>query len=142
MWEAFAERMETEQLPVSVVKVDCMANRNLCMEQKVQAFPLLRLFRHGAPQPPDYRSDRTLEALTEFVSARLAQDHQLELMPPAEKEAHLERKKETEAEHPRLYDVWLSHGQQGKFTINVVAVCCGYATCVCTFICSDAIAMY
>lgn len=48
-------QVERERLPVSVVKVDCVANRDLCMKNKVQAFPMLRLFKDGEAQPPDYR---------------------------------------------------------------------------------------
>lgn len=36
VWEAFAEMAENEGLAVSVVKIDCMANQNLCMAQKIQ----------------------------------------------------------------------------------------------------------
>lgn len=36
VWEAFAERVEAEDLPVSIVKVDCIANHNLCTQQRIQ----------------------------------------------------------------------------------------------------------
>mmetsp|Transcript_7948 Transcript_7948/g.13183 ORF Transcript_7948/g.13183 Transcript_7948/m.13183 type:complete len:464 (+) Transcript_7948:78-1469(+) len=100
VWEAFAEKMATDEMPVSVVKVDCIANRKLCMQQKIQAFPLLRLFKHGTAQPPDYRSDRTVEALTEFVSQRLAKDEVLSLMAPHERVEHEEKAKEDRDDHP------------------------------------------
>ena len=35
VWEAFAEAASKEDLPVSIVKVDCAANSKLCIEQKV-----------------------------------------------------------------------------------------------------------
>ena len=35
VWEAFAERIGNEDLPVSVVKVDCIANMKLCSDQRV-----------------------------------------------------------------------------------------------------------
>lgn len=100
VWEAFAERMEIEQLPVSVIRVDCIENRELCMTEKIQAFPMLRLFKHAVVQPPDYRSDRTLEALTEFVKGRLAKDEVLALMPPQEREEHEEQRKLEKDDHP------------------------------------------
>lgn len=84
--------MEVDSLPVSVVQVDCVENRDLCAEQKVQAFPLLRMFKKGEPQSPDYRSDRTVDAFVEYVSSQLAQDEQLSLMKPEERKAHLDRK--------------------------------------------------
>ena len=39
VWEALAERVEAEDLPVSIVKVDCVANQNLCMQQRIQVLP-------------------------------------------------------------------------------------------------------
>eukprot|EP00598_Pedospumella_elongata_P004988 CAMPEP_0184967762 /NCGR_PEP_ID=MMETSP1098-20130426/1017_1 /TAXON_ID=89044 /ORGANISM="Spumella elongata, Strain CCAP 955/1" /LENGTH=392 /DNA_ID=CAMNT_0027489261 /DNA_START=249 /DNA_END=1427 /DNA_ORIENTATION=+ len=100
VWEAFAEKMAIDEMPVSVIKVDCVSNRELCMDQKIQAFPMLRLFKHGEVQPPDYRSDRTVEALTEFVNTRLAKDEVLSLMPAHEREAHVEQAKAERDDHP------------------------------------------
>ena len=59
MWEAFAEEAELAEdtSSVSIVKVDCVANRMLCMEQRVQAFPTLRWFNGQQVALPDYRSD-------------------------------------------------------------------------------------
>lgn len=36
VWEAFAERVQSENLPVSVVRVDCVANPKHCTDQKIQ----------------------------------------------------------------------------------------------------------
>lgn len=100
VYEAFAERIEIEQLPVSVIKVDCIESRDLCMDQKIQAFPNIRLFKHKEAQPPDYRSDRTVDAMLEFVKSRLALDEQIKLMKPEEKEVHEERILEQKDDHP------------------------------------------
>lgn len=100
VWEAFAERVEIDNIPVSVVTVDCVANRDLCMEQKIQAFPLIRMFKHGQVQGPDYRSDRTVDAFVEFANARISQDEQLTLMSPEAKAQHLERKALEKDDHP------------------------------------------
>ena len=35
VWEAFAEAIAAEDLPVSIVKVDCAANAKLCTEQRI-----------------------------------------------------------------------------------------------------------
>lgn len=56
IWEAFAEQVETSNLPVSIIQVDCVENRDLCMQQKIVAFPTMRMFKHGRPQSPDYRA--------------------------------------------------------------------------------------
>eukprot|EP01041_Mallomonas_annulata_P009182 gene9182-19039_t len=100
VWEAFAEKVEEEHLPVSIVQVDCVANRDVCMNNRIQAFPALRLFKDSQAQSPDYRSDRTLEALVEFLHSRLAQDEQVANMDPEAKKAHEERKEMLKDDHP------------------------------------------
>lgn len=100
VWEAFAEKVEADHLPVSVVQIDCVENRDLCMEQKIQAFPMLRLFKRGQVQPPDYRADRTVAAMSEFINSRLALDEQLAMMKPEDAKLHLERKAQERDDHP------------------------------------------
>jgi thiol-disulfide isomerase/thioredoxin len=100
VWEAFAEEIEHQELPISVVTVDCVENRELCMEQKIQAFPMLKLFKHGVFQAPDYRMDRTVQALLEYANQQLAQNEALALMPPHEQIAHLEAKEKNRNDHP------------------------------------------
>ena len=36
VWEALAEKVEEEELPVSIVRVDCIANKDLCIKLKIQ----------------------------------------------------------------------------------------------------------
>eukprot|EP00638_Chattonella_subsalsa_P003595 CAMPEP_0117757558 /NCGR_PEP_ID=MMETSP0947-20121206/14810_1 /TAXON_ID=44440 /ORGANISM="Chattonella subsalsa, Strain CCMP2191" /LENGTH=443 /DNA_ID=CAMNT_0005577489 /DNA_START=32 /DNA_END=1363 /DNA_ORIENTATION=- len=63
-WELFAEDVEQDNdLPVNIVKVDCVENRDLCTEQKIRSFPTLRFFINSVPNMPDYKGDRTREAL-------------------------------------------------------------------------------
>jgi thiol-disulfide isomerase/thioredoxin len=102
VWEAFAETMDRDfrGTPVSIIKVDCVENRDLCMEQKIQAFPSLRMFKDGQPAPPDYRSDRTVDAFTEFVKQFLAVDQQVAAMDAATREAHEIRKENNRNDHP------------------------------------------
>lgn len=100
VWEAFAERVEREQLPVSIVKVDCVANPKLCTENRVQAFPTLKFFKEGAVQAPDYRSDRTVEKLLDHVRSRLSVDEKLAALPQHEQEAHERRLEENRDDHP------------------------------------------
>ena len=35
VWEAFAAAIAAEDLPLSIVKVDCAANAELCIEQRI-----------------------------------------------------------------------------------------------------------
>lgn len=99
VWEAFAERVEADGLPVSVIKVDCVHNRDLCMNQRVQAFPLLRLFRNGESEA-EYRSDRTVDALTEFIKSHLSQEEQLAKLTEAQRQQHLKENEAQKNDHP------------------------------------------
>mgnify|MGYP002012544930 FL=1 len=45
---------------MSIAKVNCVAEGELCKAQRVMAFPTLRFFKHGQPvNAADYRSERT-----------------------------------------------------------------------------------
>eukprot|EP01038_Epipyxis_sp_PR26KG_P010166 gene10166-13674_t len=99
VYEAFAETVDHDQLPVSVIKVDCVNNRDLCMKQRIQAFPLLRWFKHGEGQL-DYRGDRTIEALIDFSKSRLSLDEQVKNMDHHELAVHEERQAQMKDDHP------------------------------------------
>jgi len=100
VWEAFAEKVEEEDLPVSIIKVDCVANQQLCTTQRIQAFPNLRLFKDDVVQPPDYRNDRTVPAMLEFVKSRLAVDDQLAQLHPDQQREHRAKQLELRNDHP------------------------------------------
>jgi hypothetical protein len=70
------------------------------MNQKVQAFPTLRLFKDSVAQPPDYRNDRTVDAFTDYVKSKLSVDEQVKKMAPHEQAAHRERVEEMRDDHP------------------------------------------
>ena len=70
-WEAFAEKLEEEKFEIKVVKIDCVENKDLCFQQQIRAFPTLRLYRDAEVVPPDYREDRTVEALKAHVEKTL-----------------------------------------------------------------------
>jgi len=91
VWEAFAEKAAAENIPISVVKVDCVANRELCTNQRVQAFPLIRFFRNNEAVH-DYRSDRTVDALIEFSRTSLAHEEQLAKLPESQRQADKKEK--------------------------------------------------
>ena len=100
VWEAFAEHVEAEQIPVSIVRVDCVENRDLCMKNKVQAFPMLRLFKDGEIQPPDYRSDRTVDAFTAFLKSKITTDDHVAKLDPAQQEQHKKAEEMRRDDHP------------------------------------------
>lgn len=70
-WEKFAEAIEEMGMPIKVVKIDCQAHSDLCREQAVMAFPTLRWYESGEAQMPDYKSDRTVDALVNFAKRKL-----------------------------------------------------------------------
>jgi len=100
-WEALAEEVErlneagTDALEVDIVKVDCVANRNLCGAQRVQAFPTLRFFKDGAQYGLDYKQDRTVTALIDFLKQKVELEKTMADWHPRRKERMLEIK-----EHP------------------------------------------
>jgi thiol-disulfide isomerase/thioredoxin len=99
VWEAFAERVVLDTIPVSVVQVDCIANGAVCEEQNIHAFPTLRLYKNGVVQSPDYRSDRTVDAFIDFAKSRLAKDEALSHLLPHEKTELLEKEKNVNLHH-------------------------------------------
>ena len=103
VWEAFAEETQSDQLTagVSIVKVDCVANRLLCMSERVQAFPTLRFFKEKAAQSPDYRGDRTVEALMQFLTTKMSSEAHINTLPVAAQRDHRERLARNDPEeHP------------------------------------------
>jgi len=119
VWEAFAEKMIVDDMPVSVIKVDCISNRAICADQKIQAFPNLRLFKHGEVQPPDYRSDRTIEAFSEFINSRLAKDEALSHLLPHEQAEHLEKEKDIDHPGCMMSGILLVNRVPGNFHIQM-----------------------
>eukprot|EP00519_Triparma_laevis_P000250 CAMPEP_0182516562 /NCGR_PEP_ID=MMETSP1321-20130603/40561_1 /TAXON_ID=91990 /ORGANISM="Bolidomonas sp., Strain RCC1657" /LENGTH=430 /DNA_ID=CAMNT_0024724167 /DNA_START=38 /DNA_END=1330 /DNA_ORIENTATION=+ len=73
-WEQFAEKVEEEKMPISVGKVDCVAESSLCSSAKIQAFPTLRWYHKSSAIMPDYKSDRTVNALNSYASRKLEAD--------------------------------------------------------------------
>jgi hypothetical protein len=51
-----------------------MAEANLCREQKIMAFPTLRWYHSGEPVSPDYKMDRTVQALMGYTKRKLDMD--------------------------------------------------------------------
>lgn len=85
-WEAFAEHVEAESIPIKVAKVDCVTHTQLCKDQKVHAFPTLRLFNRASPLPPDYNTDRTVAALASYVTRRLNVEEKRKNWPERDRE--------------------------------------------------------
>jgi thiol-disulfide isomerase/thioredoxin len=106
-WEAMAEEVErlnreveqvderSTSIDVDVVKVDCVANRNLCGTQRIQAFPTLRFFKDAQQYGIDYKQDRTVAAMVDFLKQKVELEKTMEDWHPRRKQRMLEIK-----EHP------------------------------------------
>ena len=97
----FAEETEKHQndaenpTAVDVVKVDCVANRELCTQQRIQAFPTLRFFKDKQQYGPDYKNDRTTTALMDFVQQKIQLEQKMKDWHPKRRERVMATK-----EHP------------------------------------------
>jgi thiol-disulfide isomerase/thioredoxin len=70
-WVKFAEKAKSEGLPVAVAHVDCVANVDLCKHESIMAFPTMRWYHNGEPVGPDYKMDRTVDALMQYATTTL-----------------------------------------------------------------------
>lgn len=73
-WEKFAQEVRKANMPVGIGKIDCVEQSNLCRKQRVMAFPTLRWYHDGQPVSPDYKMDRTVDALVGFARRKLEMD--------------------------------------------------------------------
>lgn len=96
VWEKFALRMKSEA--IEIVKVDCVSNPAVCRDQGIRTFPTLRLYQEGKDVVPDYKMDRTVTALTDYVKRQQNEGelsgNDVEYAKPLfEREEHVERAK-------------------------------------------------
>jgi len=98
-WEKFAVEVKKLNMPIGVGTMDCMAQANLCRNQKVMAFPTLRWFQRGEAISPDYKMDRTVQALTGFARRKLEMDQKFKEW---DKKAEAGGEDEAEREKKRL----------------------------------------
>lgn len=73
-WEKFAQQVQSEQIPIGVGKIDCVAQADLCREQKIMAFPTLRWYHNKEAVLPDYKMDRTVQSLMAYAKRKLEMD--------------------------------------------------------------------
>ena len=62
------EKAKGVELPVLVGKIDCVLNQEFCTNQRIMAYPTLRLFVDGKPwQGGDYVGHRTVMEMVEYL---------------------------------------------------------------------------
>lgn len=108
-WEKFAQEVKKLDMPVGIGKLDCMVEANLCRDEKVMAFPTLRWYDKGNAVIPDYKMDRTVQALTGYAKRKLEmndkfKDWEKGAVQRGEADADIERKRklfsQSRPEHP------------------------------------------
>eukprot|EP00756_Hemistasia_phaeocysticola_P028129 Hpha_TRINITY_DN16160_c0_g3::TRINITY_DN16160_c0_g3_i1::g.3166::m.3166 len=72
-WEKFAKKLHDEHYHIAVRKVDCTKNQAMCGQQRIRAFPSMRLFRSGKAIA-DYDGPRTIEGMTEWAGRITGED--------------------------------------------------------------------
>jgi len=72
-WEKFAKKLHDEHYHIAVRKVDCTKHQQLCNQQRIRAFPTMRLFKSGTPIA-DFDGPRTIEAITEWAGRITGED--------------------------------------------------------------------
>lgn len=94
-------------MPIGVGKVDCMHEADLCRDAKVLAFPTLRWYHSGEPIQPDYKMDRTVQALVGYAKRKLDMDDKFKEWAQKSKDSdddEIERKRklyqQNRPEHP------------------------------------------
>lgn len=71
-WEKFASEVKSQNINLGVGKVDCVQHQQMCKDERIMAFPMLRWYEGGKATMPDYRGDRTVEALLEYAARRVS----------------------------------------------------------------------
>lgn len=93
--EHINEENYVESIDVAIAKVDCVANRNLCGAQRIQAFPTLRFFKDAQQYGIDYKLDRTVSAMIAFLKQKVTLEKTMEDWHPRRRQRMLQIK-----EHP------------------------------------------
>lgn len=66
-------------LPVTIAKVDCVTHQTFCHEQRIMAYPTLRLFVDGQRwKGGDYRGHRTVVDMADYLQ-QVEDSHKTEL---------------------------------------------------------------
>mmetsp|Transcript_13440 Transcript_13440/g.32043 ORF Transcript_13440/g.32043 Transcript_13440/m.32043 type:complete len:465 (+) Transcript_13440:92-1486(+) len=86
-WDQFEKQLNSEQDPVvdadgvranvRALKINCVDFEETCQQQKVQAFPTVRLYRRGGAGKnwADFRGQRQMDALVSFAKEEVRKRH-------------------------------------------------------------------
>lgn len=85
-WDKLAHNVKEGELQVGVGMVDCVSYDKVCQSNRVRAFPTLRWFENGQEISPDYRGDRTVEALTNFIKMKAVSAERIKANPKIQKQ--------------------------------------------------------
>jgi len=96
-WDKLAHSIKESQMQVGIGVVDCVTYGTLCQSNRVRAFPTLRWFENGQEVSPDYRGDRTVDALSNFVKMKSVSHERIKSNPKIQQQrAQMSRMKTEE----------------------------------------------
>ena len=75
IWEKFAVEIHDRHYRTAVRKVDCVANPQICLENKIRGFPTMRVFKDGRALA-DYDGKREYEAMVAWVGSITKEDEE------------------------------------------------------------------
>lgn len=67
-WSALAEKATSGAVPAAIYVVDCVESATLCDAQHIRGYPTMRLYDHGLASATDYEGERSVQALSAYVS--------------------------------------------------------------------------
>ena len=74
-WQDLAAKYAAQHKTVRIGEVDCTNQNELCMNQNINAYPTLILFRSGGVRIAQYASGgRDLDSLASFLNSYLEHD--------------------------------------------------------------------
>ncbi|XP_046397334.1 thioredoxin domain-containing protein 5 homolog [Ischnura elegans] len=77
-WDDLAKIYNVEDGLVTIGKVDCTVETELCAENDVTAYPTLKFFKVGEPDSTKFKGARDLDSLTSFVEEKLGKKAETE----------------------------------------------------------------
>lgn len=137
-WDDLAKIYNVENSELSVAKVDCTSETELCAEYDVTGYPTLKFFKVGDTEGVKFRGSRDLESLTNFVEEKLgkkAENEETTTVPSAPTPVTnlVELTEDTFASHVKsglhfvkFYAPWCTHCQKLSPTWDKLAESLSY----------------
>jgi len=83
-WDTLAEKYNVADGKITVAKVDCTIEKDVCKEQGVTGYPTLKFFNKNPADGERYKGGRDSDALEKFIAEKLGGGKPKEAAAPAE----------------------------------------------------------